>query len=244
MNDRRVALVTGASRGIGKGIAEALVNANYIVAAGYNSLPISRNRDMVDSVSFQPVHIDVSNEKSVMLAVEYVEINLGRIDILVNNAGIAQCMPFLELTDTDWESMLSINLLGAVRCTRCVLAGMLERKWGRIINISSIGGQWGGMHQVHYAAAKAGLINFTKSMAKLYSSQGVTTNAIAPGLIDTEMIAGEMKGKSVVGRAEGIPVARLGTIADVAAAVNYLCSHEASYVTGQTINVNGGMYFG
>jgi len=236
--------VTGASRGIGKGIAEALVKANYLVAAGYNSNQILDDRNGDSSTSFVPVHIDVSNEQSVKKAIKLVEEHFGRIDLLINNAGIAQIKPFLELSDEDWQEMLSINLLGAVRCTRHVLPGMLERKWGRIVNISSIGGQWGGMYQVHYAAAKAGLINFTKSMAKLYSGMGVTTNAIAPGLIETEMIAAEMKEKSATGRIDGIPMARLGTVDEVSAAVLYLCSIEASYVTGQTINVNGGMYFG
>lgn len=236
--------MTGASRGIGKGIAEALVKANYLVAAGYNSNQILDDRNGDSSTSFVPVHIDVSNEQSVKKAIKLVEEHFGRIDLLINNAGIAQIKPFLELSDEDWQEMLSINLLGAVRCTRHVLPGMLERKWGRIVNISSIGGQWGGMYQVHYAAAKAGLINFTKSMAKLYSGMGVTTNAIAPGLIETEMIAAEMKEKSATGRIDGIPMARLGTVDEVSAAVLYLCSIEASYVTGQTINVNGGMYFG
>lgn len=244
MISKKVALVTGASRGIGKGIAEALANANYQVAAGYNNTPISNDEQENGSPLFLPVHIDVSNEQSVELALKYVEDHVGNIDLLINNAGIAQPKPFLELTDADWEEMLSVNLLGAVRCTRLVLPGMLDRKWGRIVNISSIGGQWGGMYQVHYAAAKSGLINFTKSMAKLYSGQGVTTNAVAPGLIETEMIAEEMKDKSATGRVDGIPLARLGTVDEVAAAVLYLCSTEASYVTGQTINVNGGMYFG
>jgi len=243
VKSRRVALVTGASRGIGKGIAEALAKANYLVAAGYNSTPIANDKKESGSPSYLPVHIDVASEQSVELALKYVEEHIGKVDILINNAGIAQPKQFLELTDADWETMLSVNLLGAVRCTRHVLPGMLEKKEGRIVNISSIGGQWGGMYQVHYAAAKAGLINFTKSMAKLYSGQGITSNAVAPGLIETEMIAEEMKDKSALGRVEGIPIARLGTVQEVAAAVLFLCSQESSYVTGQTINVNGGMYF-
>ena len=243
MKCRKVALVTGASRGIGKGIAEALAKANYLVAAGYNSTPIANDKKESGSPSYLPVHIDVASEQSVELALKYVEEHIGKVDILINNAGIAQPKQFLELTDADWETMLSVNLLGAVRCTRHVLPGMLEKKEGRIVNISSIGGQWGGMYQVHYAAAKAGLINFTKSMAKLYSGHGITSNAVAPGLIATEMIAEEMKEKSALGRVEGIPIARLGTVQEVAAAVLFLCSQESSYVTGQTINVNGGMYF-
>lgn len=243
MKRRRVALVTGASRGIGKCIAEALSKADYLVAAGYNSTPIAKDKKESCSPSYLPVYIDVASEQSVELALKYVEEHIGKVDVLINNAGIAQPKQFLELTDADWETMLSVNLLGAVRCTRHVLPGMLEKKEGRIVNISSIGGQWGGMYQVHYAAAKAGLINFTKSMAKLYSGLGITSNAVAPGLIETEMLAEEMKDKSALGRVEGIPIARLGTVQEVAAAVLFLCSPESSYVTGQTINVNGGMYF-
>ena len=243
MKSKRVALVTGASRGIGKGIAEELAKASYLVAAGYNSTTIANDKKESVSPSCLPVHIDVSNEHSVELALKYVEEHIGKVDILINNAGIAQPKQFLELTDADWEAMLSVNLLGAVRCTRHVLPGMLEKKEGRIVNISSIGGQWGGVNQVHYAAAKAGLINFTKSMAKVYSGQGITSNAVAPGLIETEMIAEEMKDKSALARVEGIPVARLGTAQEVAAAVLFLCSPQSSYITGQTINVNGGMYF-
>ncbi|MEI7995802.1 MAG: SDR family oxidoreductase, partial [Methylococcaceae bacterium] len=149
-----------------------------------------------------------------------------------------------ELTDADWERMLSVNLLGAVRCTRCVLPKMIDNQYGRIINISSIGGQWGGVFQVHYAASKAGLINFTKSMARIYSQQGITCNAIAPGLIETDMIAEEMQDESAQKRIESIPAARLGRVQEVASAVLYLLSDEAAYITGQTININGGMYFG
>ncbi len=244
MNRPRVALVTGASRGIGKGIADALAKANYLVAAGYNSSPILPIAEESSLDSIWPVKIDISSEDSVKQAIQSVENHIGRVDVLVNNAGFAQPKPFMEISDADWEAMLSVNLLGAVRCTRAVLPGMLENNYGRIVNISSIGGQWGGMYQVHYAAAKAGLINFTRSMAKLYSGQGVTSNAVSPGLIETEMIAQEMKDPSAPSRVQGIPVARLGTVPEVAAAVLYLCSDEAGYVTGQTINVNGGMYFG
>jgi acetoacetyl-CoA reductase/3-oxoacyl-[acyl-carrier protein] reductase len=121
---------------------------------------------------------------------------------------------------------------------------MINKKYGRIINISSIGGQWGGVHQVHYAAAKAGLINVTKSLAKLYSQMGITCNTIAPGLIETDMIAEEMKDDSARKRIESIPAGRLGSVQDVASAVLFLSSKEAGYISGQTLSVNGGMYFG
>ena len=244
MSEKRVAFVTGASRGIGKAIAEALVDANYTVAAGYNKTEVLFDSTLGDSNHFFPVHIDVTSEQSVKQAIAYIEGKVGSIDILINNAGIAQPKKFLDITDTDWEDMLSVNLMGAVRCSRQVIPGMMDKKNGRIINISSIGGQWGGFHQVHYAAAKAGLINFTKSIARIYSEQGITSNAVAPGLIETEMILEEMKDKPVNVLIGGIPVARLGSVQEVAAAVLFLSSLESSYVTGQTINVNGGMYFG
>ena len=244
MNCARVAFVTGASRGIGRAIADTLAAANYKVAFGYNKSQIHGDSVASNFDSIFPVHVDVSDEHSVRRAFATIESELGNVDILVNNAGIAKPKPFLDLIDHDWEEMLSVNLLGAVRCSRLVLPSMLQNKFGRIVNISSIGGQWGGMYQVHYAAAKAGLINLTMSLAKLYSMHGITTNAVAPGLIDTDMISEEMKDKAASIRIEGIPIGRLGTVQEVAATVLFLCSADAGYVTGQTINVNGGMYFG
>lgn len=244
MSGARVAFVTGASRGIGRAIADTLAAANYKVAFGYNKTQIRADSVASKLDSVFPVHVDVSDERSVRRALACIESELGNVDILVNNAGIAKPKPFLDLTDHDWGEMLSVNLLGAVRCSRLVLPSMLQNEFGRIVNITSIGGQWGGMYQVHYAAAKAGLINLTMSLAKLYSMRGITTNAVAPGLIDTDMISEEMKDKAASSRIEGIPIGRLGTVQEVAATVLFLCSADAGYVTGQTINVNGGMYFG
>jgi len=240
----KLAFVTGASRGIGKAIAESLIKAQYQVAVGYNSHKYFADQIIDGSISAFAVHIDVSDSDSINQAMAFTEKHYGKIDILINNAGISQQKPFPELTDADWERMLSVNLLGAVRCTRCVLPKMIDNQYGRIINISSIGGQWGGVFQVHYAASKAGLINFTKSMARIYSQQGITCNAIAPGLIETDMIAEEMQDESAQKRIESIPAARLGRVQEVASAVLYLLSDEAAYITGQTININGGMYFG
>lgn len=244
MTGERVAFVTGASRGIGRGIADTLAAANYKVAFGYNNTQVHLDSIAGNLNSVFPVHVDVSDEHSVQAALICIERELGSVDILVNNAGIARPKPFLDLTDRDWEEMLSVNLLGAVRCSRLALPNMLQNKFGRIVNITSIGGQWGGIFQVHYAASKAGLINLTMSLAKLYSMHGITTNAVAAGLIDTEMISEEMKDNAASRRVESIPVGRLGTIQEIATTVLFLCSEDAGYVTGQTINVNGGMYFG
>ncbi|MFT5154409.1 MAG: NAD(P)-dependent dehydrogenase (short-subunit alcohol dehydrogenase family), partial [Planctomycetota bacterium] len=168
-NSQKVALVTGAGRGLGSGIAEALGRAGYRVAAGYRS-----SRAGAEAVASQfeaslAVQVDVGDARSVEDAVGQVREQLGPIDVLINNAGIAQEKPFLELTDEEWEQMLSVNLMGGVRCVRHTLPHMLDNGWGRIVNISSIGGQWGGMNQLHYAASKAAMINFTRSIAKLYS---------------------------------------------------------------------------
>jgi NAD(P)-dependent dehydrogenase (short-subunit alcohol dehydrogenase family) len=241
----RVALVTGASRGIGRAVAGSLLSAGYRVAAGYRrheeeALELAAGNDAAIAV-----HIDVTDAASIDAAMAQVESRFGGVDILVNNAGYAQVKSFAELSDEDWQNMLSVHLLGAVRCVRRVLPGMLERRHGRIVNIVSVGGQWGGVHQVHYAAAKAGLINFTQSLAKLYAASGITANAISPGLIDTEMIREELSRRPpAADPAAGIPVGRLGRPEEVAAAAVYLCSDAAAFVTGHTLNVNGGVYFG
>ncbi|WAR45407.1 SDR family NAD(P)-dependent oxidoreductase [Methylomonas rapida] len=240
----KVVLVTGASRGIGRAIAQAFIEAGYKVAVGYH-----HHREPAESLaenrsSAIAVRIDVSIETSVKQAIAVTEQKFGSVDVLVNNAGIAQPKPFLDLTDSDWEEMFSVNLLGAVRCTQHVLPAMLARNSGRIINIASIGGQTGGVYQVHYAATKAGLINFTKSLSRLYSHQGITANAISPGLIATDMIAEEMQDPAAAQRVRSIPAARLGSPEEVASLAVYLASYHAGYITGQTINVNGGMYFG
>jgi NAD(P)-dependent dehydrogenase (short-subunit alcohol dehydrogenase family) len=163
------------------------------------------------------------------------------IEIVVNNAALIQEKPFETITDADWDRMLAVNLRGAFIVAQETLPGMIAGKWGRIINITSIGGQWGGMRQVHYAAAKAGLINLTHSLAKLYSSAGVTANAIAPGLVATDMVRKELKSKSGKEKARSIPVGRIAEPSEIGAAVKYLASEEAGYVTGHTLNINGGL---
>jgi len=241
----RVVFVTGASRGIGKGIAERFLQQGYRVAIGYRE-----KRDAAESLVEQypnglAVQVDIADRSLIKRAVEITSRHFGRsIEILVNNGAIAQEKPFLTITDADWDYMHSVNLRGPFAFTQEVLPEMIDARWGRIINISSIGGQWGGFNQVHYASAKAGLINFTKSMAKNFSKDGVTINALSPGLIATDMSANELQTESGMEKVKGIPVGRLGTVNEVAETVLFLASEGASYITGQTINVNGGMYFG
>ncbi len=238
-----IVLVTGASRGLGAGIARVLGAAGYRLAVGYREQSESAFQVASKAGVALPVRIDVSDPRSVATAFALVQAELGEVDVLVNNAGIAQEKPFPELDEADWERMLSVNLLGAVRTIQAALPSMRARGFGRIVNVTSIGGQWGGMNQVHYAAAKAALINLTRSIAKLYSKDGITCNAIAPGLVATEMSAAELETPAGRAKVAAIPAGRLGTPEEVGAAVRYLVSPEAGYVTGQTLNLNGGMLF-
>jgi acetoacetyl-CoA reductase/3-oxoacyl-[acyl-carrier protein] reductase len=188
------------------------------------------------------VRLDQTEDGSLSAALSIVQEAFGPVELLINNAAISQERPFLDLADADWERMLDVNLLGPVRCVRAVLPGMLERGFGRIVNVSSIGGQWGGRNQVHYAASKAALINFTRSLSNLYAAQGVTANAIAPGLVATEMSAPELATAAGTAKLKQIPLGRLGTVEEVGATAVFLCSPLAGYVSGETFNLNGGMH--
>jgi NAD(P)-dependent dehydrogenase (short-subunit alcohol dehydrogenase family) len=239
--------ITGGSRGIGEGIALAAANAGLNVI-----LTFSKNQKnavkvcealTVKGVRARAIQMQVENRESVRNAISIASKEIGEINILVNNAGIAQEKPFETITDKDWDQMMAVNLRGPFTVTQEVLPSMINNKWGRIINIASIGGQWGGFNQVHYAAAKAGLINFTRSIAKIYSQHGITSNAIAPGLIATEMSAAELETEAGKQKLVSIPVNKIGSVDDVGSAVVYLASNEAHYITGQTININGGLYF-
>jgi len=238
----KIALVTGAGSGIGRASALALLAAGYRVACGYN-----RNRADAQTIEKSrpgafAVKIDIASRASVKRAIAVSIRHFGRgFDIVVNNAALVQEKPFETITDADWDRMLAVNLRGAFIVAQECLPAMLARKWGRIINITSIGGQWGGMRQVHYAAAKAGLINFTHSLARLYSGAGITANAIAPGLVATDMIRKELNSRAGKSKAAQIPVGRIAEPEEIAAGVVYLVSEAAGYVTGQTLNINGGM---
>jgi NAD(P)-dependent dehydrogenase (short-subunit alcohol dehydrogenase family) len=244
----KVALVTGASRGIGRGIALALGRAGAAVAVGYQS-----NRAGAEEVARAlagaggrglAVRLSVEDRASVRRALAEVKAGLGDVDILVNNAAIAQEKPFDAIEDDDWDRMMAVNLRGAFICSQEVLPGMLARGWGRIVNIASIGGQWGGINQVHYAVSKAGLVGLTRSLAKVYSGRGVLTNAVAPGLVRTDMSGPELASEAGRAKVAAIPQGRVAAVEEVASVVVFLAGEDAGYVTGQTINVNGGMYMG
>ena len=244
----KTALVTGGSRGIGKAISFALAKAGANVALTYNTnkiLAAKVERSIIeDNARAIAVQMSVEDRSNVNETINQIKNSLGSIDILINNAAIAQEKSFDTITDTDWDSMLAVNLRGPFTCCQEVLPEMIKKGWGRIINITSIGGQWGGFNQAHYASSKAGLISLTRSLAKIYSCHGITANAVSPGLVETDMSSREIKSKSGSEKIRDIPIGRIATVEEIAQVVTFLASDKASYITGQTTNVNGGMYFG
>jgi acetoacetyl-CoA reductase/3-oxoacyl-[acyl-carrier protein] reductase len=244
----RVALVTGGTRGIGRAVARELARNGAAVAVTYRqreqlALQVVEEFGAL-GVAAAAVPLSVQDRQSVREAVAAVREELGPVTILVNNAAVAQEKPFETITDSDWDHIFAVNLRGPFACCQEVLPDMLDARWGRIVNIVSVGGQWGGVNQVHYAAAKAGLINFTRSLARLYSGRGITANAVSPGLVRTEMTERELASEAGQEKLRAVPAGRVGTLDEVAHVVAFLAGEEASYVTGQTVNVNGGMYFG
>jgi len=241
----RVALVTGGSRGIGRAICEALADAGAAVAINYQGSERAA-REVAKGIweaggVAEIFQADVSQREEVQRMKKQVLARFGRVDLLVNNAGITRDRTFVRMDEEAWAAVLSVNLNGVFYCTKAFLDGMLERRYGRIVHISSIVGQTGNYGQANYAAAKAALLGLTKTLAKELATKGITVNAVAPGFIETEMVAAvpeETRGKIV----KQIPMGRLGTAQEVAKGVVFLLSDDASYITGQTLNVNGGMY--
>lgn len=244
----RVALVTGGSRGIGRAVALALAEAGADVAFTYRrSAP--QARELVEELQGRGARAlallaQEGERADARKALEVVRSELGPVQVLVNNAAIAQELAFLEIRDEDWDRMLAVNLRGPFVWCQEVLPDMLEAGFGRIVNVASLGGQTGGERQPHYAAAKAGLISLTRSLARLYSGRGVTCNAVSPGLVRTDMTRAELASEAGRRKLASIPVGRVGTPREVAEAVLFLAGEAAGYVTGQTLGVNGGLYFG
>jgi len=235
----KVALVTGASRGIGQAAAFALAEAGADIAVSYRhreaqALETVRGIERLGRRAI-PVRADVSLATEVADMVAVIEADLGQVDILVNNAGIVSAKPLPEISETDWDEMLAVNLKSAFLVIQRVLPGMRARRWGRIINLSSVAAQTGGVTGPHYAASKAGLLGLTHSYARQLVKEGITVNAIAPALIETEMVTDNLNATPMM-----IPVGRFGTPDEVAAVVVLLA--RDGYITGQTINVNGGWY--
>lgn len=245
MTENRVALITGASRGIGYAIAESLAK-NGVDIAGIDiniSELQSAMKKIGDSTGRRTLAIqaDVGDFASMENAAAEVNKVFGKISILVNNAGITRDNLLLRMKDSEWDDVMRINLTGTFNCTRAVIKGMVKNRYGRIISIASIVGLMGNVGQANYAASKAGIIGFTKSIAREYANRGVTANAIAPGFIETDMTK-KLPEDVTNALLSQIPMGKLGMPEDVADAVRFLASDEAKYITGQVINVNGGMY--
>ena len=239
----RVAIVTGASRGIGRAIAQQLSRQGAVVIAaarGENARPVVEEIESAGGRA-EALALDVTEPGAAERAVAEVLERHSRIDVLVNNAGITRDQLLLRMKREDWDAVLATNLTAAFTLTQAVLKPMVRQRGGRIICISSVVGMSGNAGQANYAASKAGLIGFTKSLALEVGSRGITANVVAPGLIETEMTRA-LTDKARDEWASKIPLRRLGTPADVASAVCFLASDEASYITGHVLAVNGGMY--
>jgi 3-oxoacyl-[acyl-carrier protein] reductase len=242
----RVALVTGASQGIGHACALALAREGATVAVA------ARNHQKLDELVGEIIAaggkaaafvIDVADEEQVKSGIKAALAQFGKIDILVNNAGITRDQLVMRMKRADWDSVLNTNLTSAYLCIQQVIGSMLKQRWGRIINITSVFGQMGQAGQANYAASKAGLIGLTMAMAREVASRNITCNAVAPGFIETSMTAAlsdEFRQSAV----KTIPLGRVGSPTDVACAVCFLASEEASYITGHVLNVNGGLLMG
>jgi len=239
----RVAFITGASRGIGKAIAERCASAGATVAACARA---DHAQSVVETIvasggAAVAQTLDVTDQESVNNAVNEVLNRYGHIDIVVNNAGIVRDQLLMRMKTEDWDKVLATNLTAAFRCSQAVLRPMLKRRYGRIINISSVVGQSGSSGQTNYAASKEGLVGFTRSLAREVASRGITVNVVSPGMIETDMTAA-LSVSTREALATQIPIGRFGTTKDVAGAVCFLASDEAAYITGQVLSVNGGMY--
>jgi acetoacetyl-CoA reductase len=236
----RVAIVTGGTRGIGEAISLALKEAGVTVAATYAGND-ERAREFTERTGIKAYKWDVADHQACLDGCAKVAEELGPIDIVVNNAGITRDGTILKMTYDMWKEVMDTNLGGCFNMAKATFAGMRERKWGRIVNIGSINGQAGQYGQVNYAAAKSGIHGFTKALSQEGARAGVTVNAIAPGYIDTDMVAAVPADvlEKIVAK---IPVGRLGQATEIARGVVFLCSEEAGFVTGSTLSINGGQH--
>lgn len=236
----KVALVTGASRGIGRAIAEQLA------ALGAKVIGTATSEKGAQAISDylgagQGLVLDVANPESIDQCLETIKNQFGEIDILVNNAGITRDNLLMRMKDDEWFDIMQTNLTSVFRLSKAVLRSMMKKRFGRIITIGSVVGSMGNAGQTNYAAAKAGVLGFTKSLAKEVASRGITVNAVAPGFIDTDMTK-ELSDEQKEAIFSQVPANRLGQPEEIAATVAFLASNQAAYITGETIHVNGGMY--
>ena len=242
--ENKVALITGASRGIGREVAIEMAKAGADIVINYIG-----DKALAEEVQAQVqalgrkaliLEADVSNLQAIEKMLEQAVAEFSRIDILVNNAGITKDNLLARMKEEDWDAVLNINLKGIFNCTKSTLKNMMKQKYGRIVNVSSVVGVMGNAGQANYAASKAGAIGFTKSIAKEVASRNITVNAVAPGFIETDMTA-KLPEKVKEEMSNSIPAKKFGLPADVAKAIIFLASDNASYITGQTLHIDGGM---
>lgn len=243
--ERKVALVTGASRGIGKAIAKQLARDESLIVIG-----TATTADGASAISHyfakwglegDGIMMDVSDPESVNSGIKEITQAYGAPLVLVNNAGITRDGLMLRMNEEDWAQVINTNLSSVYRVSKAVLRGMTKARWGRIVSISSVVGRMGNAGQANYCASKAGIEGFTRSLAKEISGRGITVNCVAPGFIETDMTE-ELPDANKAAMLANVPMARLGQPDEVASVVNFLASDQASYITGETIHVNGGMY--
>ncbi len=242
---KRTILVTGGSRGIGRGICLAFARSGNHVYFNYSSAgeAAAQTEKLVTEAggTATGIQINVASEKEVIGFVARALDETGRVDVLVNNAGITRDGLIVRMKEADWEAVLNVNLKGAFLCTKAVTKPMMKQRYGRIINVSSVVGVSGNPGQANYVASKAGIIGLTKGVARELASRGITANVVAPGYIETDMTA-DLPDKAKDAMVSQIPLGRAGTPEDIAAAVVFLASDQAAYITGQVLHVSGGMY--
>lgn len=239
-----VAVITGAGKGIGRATALQLAKDGYKIAVCYNNSRSAAEKTVSDIISAggtaRAYKLDITDSQNVNSVIADIEKSFGEIAVLINNAGIAEQSLFTDITDEMWRKMLDTNLSGAFYCARAVLPFMIHRKRGKIINIASIWGETGGSCEVHYSAAKAGVIGMTKALAKEVGPSGITVNCVSPGVILTDMTS-HFDEDTMNTLKDETPLGRIGTPEDIAGAVSFLASSEADFITGQDLAVNGGM---
>lgn len=235
-----VAIVTGGTRGIGRAISEMLKQDGFTVVANYGGND-DKARAFTEETGIPAYKWDVGDHEACLAGCAQIEQDIGPVDIVVNNAGITRDGTMLKMSFDDWNEVMRINLGGCFNMAKATFDGMRQRQWGRIVNIGSINGQAGQYGQVNYAAAKSGIHGFTKALAQEGARSGITVNAIAPGYIDTDMVAAvpEAVLEKIVAK---IPVGRLGQASEIARGVSFLCSEDGGFVTGSTMSINGGQH--
>jgi len=241
MSDKTVALVTGASRGIGKAIAQQLTEDGFYVVGTATSDSGAAAISEYLSKAGTGMKLNVTDADSIQSVIKEITSSVGAPTVLVNNAGITRDNLMLRMKDEEWDDIISTNLSSIFRVSKACLRGMMKNKKGRIVSIASVVGVMGNSGQANYSAAKAGIIGFSKSLAKEVGSRHITVNTVAPGFIDTDMTK-ELTDDQKAALIEGVPLARLGEPQEIANAVSFLCSDKAAYITGETLHVNGGMY--